>query len=66
MGTLRNCFRYLALILAYVGSSRGRSGYVKGMRIQIFFHIIMSGRRCRNAIQFFLVNGVLVEGVNNV
>jgi len=31
-----------------------------------FFHNIMSSRRCRNAIPFFLVNGVLVEGVANV
>jgi len=26
----------------------------------------MSSRKCRNAITFFLVNGVLVEGVDNV
>jgi hypothetical protein len=31
-----------------------------------FFHGIMSSRRCRNASPFFLVNGVLVEGVDNV
>ena len=31
-----------------------------------FFHGIMSSRRRRNAIPFFLVNGVLVEGVDNV
>ena len=31
-----------------------------------FFHGIMSLRKRRNAIPFFLVNGVLVEGVDNV
>jgi len=31
-----------------------------------FFHGIMSNRRRRNLIPFFLVNGVLVEGVENV
>jgi hypothetical protein len=31
-----------------------------------FFHGIMSSRRRRNTIPFFLVNGVLVEGVDNV
>jgi len=31
-----------------------------------FFHGIMSSRNCRNAIQFFMVNGVLVEGVESV
>jgi hypothetical protein len=31
-----------------------------------FFHGIMSSRHRRNAIQFFMVNGVLVEGVDNV
>jgi len=30
------------------------------------FHGIMSSRKRRNAIPFFLVNGVLVEGVDNV
>jgi len=31
-----------------------------------FFHTIMSGRRRRNALQFIMVDGVLVEGVDNV
>jgi len=31
-----------------------------------FFHGIMSSRKRKNSILFFLVNGVLVEGVNNV
>jgi len=31
-----------------------------------FFHRIMSSRRSRNAIPFFLVTGALVEGVENV
>jgi hypothetical protein len=31
-----------------------------------FFHKIMSHRSRQNAIPFFLVNGVLVEGVENV
>ena len=31
-----------------------------------FFHGIMSTRKRRNAIPFFLVNGVVVEGVDNV
>ena len=31
-----------------------------------FFHGIMSSRRRRNSIPFFLVNGVLIEGVQNV
>ena len=31
-----------------------------------FFHRIMSSKRSRNAIPFFLVNGALVEGVENV
>ncbi|RHN65973.1 putative RNA-directed DNA polymerase [Medicago truncatula] len=31
-----------------------------------FFHNFMSNRRRRNAIPFFLVNGVLVEGVQDV
>ena len=31
-----------------------------------YFHGIMSNRRRRNSIPFFLVNGVLVEGVDNV
>jgi hypothetical protein len=31
-----------------------------------FFHSIMSSRLRRNAIQFFMVNGVVVEGVDNV
>ena len=31
-----------------------------------FFHQVMSSRRSRNAIPFFLVNGALVEGVDNV
>jgi len=31
-----------------------------------FFHGIMSSRKRKNAIPFFLVNGVLVEGVDNV
>jgi len=31
-----------------------------------FFHRVMSGRRSRNAIPCFLVNGALVKGVENV
>jgi len=31
-----------------------------------YFHRVMSGRRSRNAIPCFLVNGALVEGVENV
>ena len=31
-----------------------------------YFHRIMSSKRSRNAIPFFLVNGTLVEGVENV
>jgi len=31
-----------------------------------FFHGIMSSRKRRNYIPFFLVNGVLIEGVENV
>jgi hypothetical protein len=31
-----------------------------------FFHSTMSSRKCKNAIQFIMVNGGLVEGVENV
>ena len=31
-----------------------------------FFHSIMSGKHRRNAIQFFMVEGVLIEGVDKV
>jgi len=31
-----------------------------------YFHRIMTSKRSRNAIPFFLVNGVLIEGVQNV
>jgi len=31
-----------------------------------FFHGIMSSRRRRNSISFFFVNGVLIEGVQNM
>ena len=31
-----------------------------------FFHSVMSGKRSRNAIPFILLNGTLVEGVENV
>lgn len=31
-----------------------------------FFHSIISSRSRRNAIQFFMVDGVLVEGVDSV
>jgi len=66
MDFLRNCSLYLKLILVFVGNSRGCNGYVKGMQILSFFHGIMSSRNRRNAIQFFMVNGVLVEGVESV
>jgi hypothetical protein len=36
------------------------------MRTLSFFHNVMSSRRRKNAIQFILVDGVLVEGVANV
>jgi len=36
------------------------------MQIQSFFHRIMSSGKKRNAIPCFLVDGVLVEGVDNV
>lgn len=65
MGFLKNCSFYLKLILVFSGNNQEFNSYENEMQIQSFFtELCLVGGEGMHYV--FLVNDVLVEGVDNV